>query len=454
MFGLAIDEVRSKFPAVYQHVFEHVKPERDTNNRKTYRENWWIFGEARANFRPALEGLSRYIATVETSKHRFFTFLDASILPDNMLVNIALDDAYFLGILSSRFHMLWALAAGGRLGIGNDPRYTKTRCFEPFPFPDTTEDQKAAIRDIAESLDKHRKDRQAEHPDLTLTNVYNVLEKLRAGEALSAKDKEVHQQGLVSVLKELHDNLDAAVADAYGVAADLSDADILSHLVDLNKTRAEDEQRGIIHWLRPDYQNPDGIHQEPVLEVDTTPVVIPEKDKQPLPKALADQTLAVREMLHIIGKPATAEEIAAGFKRASRKKVGELLEVLSAVGQAQRVRGGATGFEWVRGVKAPTANAEGQSAECKRSVVGGIMTFMETPVAYRDIVEFIAQTDPERLMTFRASEDVQRRVADLVRRGKLDDLNDEERRELERYLHLEHMMRLVKARARQVVRER
>ncbi|MDZ7704905.1 MAG: hypothetical protein U5L04_10520 [Trueperaceae bacterium] len=79
---------------------------------------------------------------------------------------------------------------------------------------------------------------------------------------------------------------------------------------------------------------------------------------------------------------------------------------------------------------------------------------METPVAYRDIVEFIAQTDPERLMTFRASEDVQRRVADLVRRGKLDDLNDEERRELERYLHLEHMMRLVKARARQVVRER
>ncbi len=32
-----------------------------------------------------------------------------SILPDNMLVNIALDDAFDLGILSSRIHVVWAL---------------------------------------------------------------------------------------------------------------------------------------------------------------------------------------------------------------------------------------------------------------------------------------------------------------------------------------------------------
>ena len=68
-----------------------VKPERDQNRRKMQgRENWWIFGgRARASSR--LDNLDRYIATVETSKHRFFTFLDASILPDNMLVNIALE---------------------------------------------------------------------------------------------------------------------------------------------------------------------------------------------------------------------------------------------------------------------------------------------------------------------------------------------------------------------------
>ena len=42
--------------------------------------------------------------------------------------------------------------------------------------------------------------------------------KLRAGEALSAKDKIIHEQGLVSVLRELHDALDTAVFEAYGWA--------------------------------------------------------------------------------------------------------------------------------------------------------------------------------------------------------------------------------------------
>jgi len=67
-----------------------------------------------------------------------------------MLVNIATSDAYILGVLSSRIHVTWALAAGGRLGMGNDPRYNKTRCFEPFPFPDPPEFSRARIRSLAE----------------------------------------------------------------------------------------------------------------------------------------------------------------------------------------------------------------------------------------------------------------------------------------------------------------
>ena len=113
LFGLRADEVRTNFPEVYQWILERVKPERDHNNRPTYKNNWWIFGEPRAYFRPALMGLARYVSTVETSKHRFFVFLDGSILPDNMLINIALDDAFYLGVLSSRVHVTWALAAGG-----------------------------------------------------------------------------------------------------------------------------------------------------------------------------------------------------------------------------------------------------------------------------------------------------------------------------------------------------
>jgi hypothetical protein len=142
LFGLTENEARDKYPKAYQWVYERVKPERDQNNRETYRKNWWIFGEPRTNFRPALKNLKRYIATVETAKHRTFLFLSGDVIPDNKLVVIALDDAYFLGILSSSIHVKWALAAGGWLGVGNDPVYVKTKCFDPFPFPDSTPEQK------------------------------------------------------------------------------------------------------------------------------------------------------------------------------------------------------------------------------------------------------------------------------------------------------------------------
>ena len=65
----------------------------------------------------ALSMLKAPLSTPETAKHRFFVFLEASVLPDNMLVNFGLQDAYFLGTLSSRVHVAWTLAAGGTLGI-------------------------------------------------------------------------------------------------------------------------------------------------------------------------------------------------------------------------------------------------------------------------------------------------------------------------------------------------
>src|ERR1017187_2410038 len=254
LFGLTAEEVRTRFPAVYQHVFDHVKPERDQNNRPTYRDNWWIHGEPRANFRPALNDLRRYIATVETSKHRFFVFLDASILPDNMLVNIASSDAYVLGVLSSRIHVAWALAAGGRLGFGNDPRYNKTRCFDPFPFPDASEPQRERIRFLGEQLDAHRKRCQEAHPNLTLTEMYNVLGELRAGQPIGAATQTIHDPGLISVLRALHDDLDRAVAEAYGWSPELSTEDILFRLVELNAARAAEERSGLVRWLRPEFQ--------------------------------------------------------------------------------------------------------------------------------------------------------------------------------------------------------
>src|SRR5690606_30107007 len=145
-------------------------------NRSAYSRFWWRYGEPRRELRNANEGLDRYIATVETSKHRFFRFLDADVAPDNMLVCIASADADCLGVLSSSIHVMWALAAGGRLGVGNDPRYNKTRCFDPFPFPDPSPTLRVAIRDVAERLDIHRKNALSRDARVTMTGMYNVVE--------------------------------------------------------------------------------------------------------------------------------------------------------------------------------------------------------------------------------------------------------------------------------------
>ena len=69
LFGLSSVDVRRHYPAVYQWVIERVKPERDHNNRPSYRINWWIFGEPRRELRRALtvfSGTLRQLAPQST----------------------------------------------------------------------------------------------------------------------------------------------------------------------------------------------------------------------------------------------------------------------------------------------------------------------------------------------------------------------------------------------------
>jgi hypothetical protein len=140
------------------------------------------------------------------------------------------------------------------VSVGNHPIYTKTRCFEPFPFPTSTEPQRERIRFLGEQLDAHRKRRQEAYPNLTMTEMYNVLEELRSGETLSPASQAIHDRGLVSVLRELHDELDQAVAEAYGWPAEISTEEILFRLVELNAARAAEERSGLIRWIRPEFQ--------------------------------------------------------------------------------------------------------------------------------------------------------------------------------------------------------
>ena len=382
LYPLAADEARERFPKVYQHVLDHVKPERDQNNRKTYRDNWWVFGEPRAELRPLLEPLDRYIVTAETSRHRFFQFLDAEVRPDNKLIVVGVRNGVFLSILSSRLHIIWSIASGGWMGVGNDPVYAKTKTLDPMPFPDLSRqnDLSSTLINLGERLNSLRKERLAEQDFLTMTSLYNVLERVRELEngcdvpPLSAKERDIHEAGLVSVLKEVHDDIDRAALEAYGWAdlipalvgkpgatmpsphktpeQEEAEEELLARLVALNRERAEEERRGIVRWLRPDYQIPKLGHKvkapDDAGQVEAH-LALPEaaKGKPAWPRDELARIRILRNMLDRAAAPASAEMLSEAFKGKDsarrRKAVEKALETLAAAGAAQEAGSGQDG---------------------------------------------------------------------------------------------------------------
>jgi hypothetical protein len=173
--------------------------------------------------RAALAPLSRYIATSLTAKHRFFVWLAETVTPDCQLIVVARDDDYYFGVLHAKAHTAWAARAGGTLE--DRPRYNPTTCFETFPFPTPTEDQRAAIAAAAAKLHETRQSALDQDPALTLTALYNKRP---------------------TWLDNLHRALDAAVLDAYGWPADIGDEELLTRLLALNLERAAEETQGIV----------------------------------------------------------------------------------------------------------------------------------------------------------------------------------------------------------------
>ena len=130
------------------------------------------------------------------------------------------------------------------------------------------------------------------------------------------------------------------MADAYGWPHDLTDDQILHHLVALNHTRAAEEANGLIRWLRPDYQNPTGAgtqSQSGKLDLGDAPIAAAAKPDWP--KTLPEQVSAVRDTLAALGQ-ATPEELARHFKRTRAASVHPLLDSMAALGLATKSTAG------------------------------------------------------------------------------------------------------------------
>lgn len=225
-FGVDMPEREAAlYEMPYEYVRQHVMPVRAGNRREAYRRRWWIHVEPRPAMRTALVSLSRYLATPILGRHRPFVWLPCEVLPDHQLIAFARDDDYFFGILHSSAHGKWIPAVSSWMGVGNDPRYTPSTCFETFPFPQATEAQREAVAEAARVLHETRQSALDADPKLTLTGLYNKKP---------------------TWLQHLHADLDAAVLAAYGWPTDISDEELLERLLALNLERAEREKQGVL----------------------------------------------------------------------------------------------------------------------------------------------------------------------------------------------------------------
>ncbi len=210
-----------------------------------------------------------------------------------------------------------------------------------------------------------------EHDFLTMTDLYNVVERLRELESgydvppLDEKEKRIHEAGLVSVLKEVHDEIDTVVFEAYSwtdlapalvgkpggtipspyktAEQEAAEAELLTRLVALNRERAEEERQGVVRWLRPDYQRPRLEHKvakpkEPA-QIEAALVSTKVDGRPKWPSDGLQQIRLVRDVLAKSGDPAAADAVAAAFAGSNspkrKKRVAEVLATLAATGAAR-----------------------------------------------------------------------------------------------------------------------
>ena len=246
----------SLFEAPFQYLVAHVQPERAANRREAYAKYWWRHVEPRPSLMKAAKALHRFIVTPTIAKHRMFAWLERSVVPDHQLIAFARDDDVTFGILHSRLHELWSLRMCTWLGVGNDPRYTPSTCFETVPVPEgltpnipaesyANDPRAGRIAAAAKRLNELREawlnpsDLVKREPEVVPGYPDRILPKdSKAAAILKKRTLTNLYNERPAWLDHAHKELDEAVAAAYGWPADLSDEEILKRLFDLNQERA------------------------------------------------------------------------------------------------------------------------------------------------------------------------------------------------------------------------
>ena len=235
-----------RWPDLMEIVRQKVKPERDKNKRENYRENWWLFGEARPGLYAAIAQLDRCLITMRVKKHNTFCFVQSGTVFANTIYVFPFDKFSTFSVLQSRIHESWVRLLSSTLE--DRLNYSASDCFETFPFPQS--DPSAMIAGL-EFNGQTLYDLRAQYMVDTnrgLTKTYNTI-----------TDPECAEREVIE-LRRLHEALDRAVLDAYGWtdivvppycpvndgdrhALQVFEDEVIDRLYLLNAERAQDEAR-------------------------------------------------------------------------------------------------------------------------------------------------------------------------------------------------------------------
>lgn len=143
--------------------------------------------------------------------------VDSDTVPTNRTHVVYSSEIYIMGILSSKMHVLWVKTIGGRLK--NDYLYSSSVCYNTFPFPEVSDEQKSWVTEhVYNILDEREK-----HPEKTLSELYDP-EKMPLG------------------LRKAHEFLDEVIDRIYQKKPFESDEERLACLFKLYERMLADEQ--------------------------------------------------------------------------------------------------------------------------------------------------------------------------------------------------------------------
>lgn len=192
------------YPDCLKIIEEKVKPERTRLNdkgefalRKPLPQKWWIYGEKRPALYKAITGRDRVLALSLVNNHLGFAFEPVDIVFAHRLAVFPFEEYYAFSILQSNFHYHWAWKYSSTMR--KDINYSPSDCLVTFPFPELTTN----LETIGETYYNHRQAIMQTRQE-GLTKTYNRFH----DPAETSED--------VIELRQLHAEMDYAVAQAYG----------------------------------------------------------------------------------------------------------------------------------------------------------------------------------------------------------------------------------------------